>query len=87
MRTTFGALPIGATFEAWRIDKDPADRRRKRSMRVRYVKKGHGSIAGFATHYSSRLAIERRFNHSDTVYIDASDLRLIVACAQHGASL
>lgn len=76
--TTFGALPIGATFGYDMRVKDPTDRRRWVTRRINCTKDRHGSIAGWAG--------LMRFYHDQIVYIDASDLRLLIACAQHRAS-
>lgn len=74
-RTTFGAIPVNVSFDCWIRERDPHDRRRKLNRRATFIKATHGTIAGFATN-------DRRFGHSTMIYIDASDLRLLVDCVR-----
>lgn len=92
----FGQLPIGATFFANVVDKEPSDKRRKRITLTRYEKRSHGSQAGFAAQVNAGKSFaqggrtlqpatsDRRFTHATLVQIDATDLRLIVACLRKG---
>lgn len=74
-QTTFGRLPIGTTFErsVWTRN-TTGDRRRKSLHRWQYTKTTHGDIAGHASGAYGAW----RFDHSWPVYVDGSDLRLLV---------
>jgi len=78
-RTTFGSVPIGKAFDCWIRETDPNDRRRKRTRLGTFIKATHGTIAGFATN-------DRRFDHWQPVFIDATDLRLLFTVVQNDQS-
>jgi hypothetical protein len=84
-RTTFGSLPVGTAFDYYLRVQDPKDRRRKIDKRVTFKKSGHGTIAGWAE--GPQPSDPLRFNHYQCVYVDASDLRLLVAIAQQSEGL
>jgi hypothetical protein len=78
--TTFGTLPVGTTFECAERIRDWTDRRRKVTVRASFIKNAHGTIGGFACRMATNDS--QSFDHNARVYVDASDLRLIVTIAR-----